>query len=311
MNAQSQAQSLALFEALQHLRLVTYFDVSATALYVNSGVRLPLDTRSGGGAYMEFRMDDHQAALPRHTVFPFLNAGVFLWQQLTPNMSAEDCLLVYKMNGWMAAAGIVLAEVILTLRTWAVWNRHCFLTVCMPALFLAYSVVVFIIMGIFLSSLQSLILPLPDLEGCLISAANPIYRWDFITSMVYEVGEYHRFMLLLMVVKSYQQFREAREIGSSQLLNVILKDGVMYYIYLSVLDMTNIIVISSVAPNLTVLLGLLIRVMHAMLACRVITNIRAQAKKQVIHGSKGTIGDLGTSVGTVVFAAHDSTGSLE
>ncbi|KAF9008470.1 hypothetical protein BDZ89DRAFT_547795 [Hymenopellis radicata] len=301
MDAQSQSQSLALFEALQHLRLVTYFDVSATALYVFDYL-LTLEQEVALIWGSEWTITKLLYLVTRYS--PFLNAGVFLWQQLTPNMSAERCLLVYKMNGWMAAAGIVLAEVILTLRTWAVWNRHRFLTVCMPALFLAHCVVVFTVMGIFLNSVQFPILLLPDLKGCLLSAANPIYRWDFITSMIYEVV-----MLLLMIVKSYQQFREAREIGSSRLLNIILKDGVMYYVYLSVLNITNVIVISSLAPDLLGLLGLLERVIHAMLACRVITNIRAQARKQVIHGSKGTIGDLGTSVGTVAFAAHDSTGS--
>ncbi|KAF9050638.1 hypothetical protein BDZ89DRAFT_1057090, partial [Hymenopellis radicata] len=241
---------------------------------------------------------------------PFVNVVLFLW--FTPNMSAENCLLIYRMNGWMAAAGVVLAEVILTLRTWAVWNRHRFLTVCMPALFFAYSVVVFTVMGIFQNSLQFSILPLPDPKGCFISAAKPIYRITAVpnTATLYSPAPV---MLLLMVVKSYQQFREAREIGSSQLLNVILKDGVIYYLYLSVLNITNVIAISSLAVRcLSLPLCIVLeRVIHAMLACRVITNIRSQAKKQVIHGSKGTIGDLGTSVGAVAFAAHDSTDSLE
>ncbi|KAF9035722.1 hypothetical protein BDZ89DRAFT_480978 [Hymenopellis radicata] len=303
MDAQSQAQSLALFEALQHLRLSTYFDVSATALYVFDYL-LTLEQEVDLIWGSKWTITKLLYLVTRYSTF--VTAGVFLWTDVTPNMSAENCLVVYKMDGWLATAGVVLAEVILTLRTWAVWNRHRFLTVCMPVLFLAHFVAVFTVMGIFLSSIQFLILPLPDLKGCLVSAANPIFRWDFITSMMYE-----GVMLLLMVAKSYQQFREAREISSSRLLNVILKDGVMYYLYLSVLNITNIIVISSVAPDLLSLLGLLIRIIHAMLACRVITNIRAQAKKQVIRGSQGTIGDLGSSVGTVAFAAYDSTGSPE
>ncbi|KAF9007741.1 hypothetical protein BDZ89DRAFT_1168438 [Hymenopellis radicata] len=303
MDTQSQSQSLALFEALRHLRLVTYFDVSATALYVfDYLLTLEQEVELIWGS--EWTITKLLYLVTRYS--PFVNAGVILWQQLTPNMSAENCVLVVKMDGWMATAGIMLAEVILTLRTWAIWNRHRFLTVCMPALFLVYSVVGFTVMGIFLSSLKFLILPLPDLKGCLVSAGNPIFRWDFIIIMIYEAV-----MLLLMVVKSYQQFREAREIGSSRLLHVVLKDGIIYYLYLSVLNIMNVIVISILAPDLATLIAELERVIHGMLACRVITNIRAQLKKQVIHESKGTIGDLGMSVGTVAFATHDSTGSLE
>ncbi|KAF9035751.1 hypothetical protein BDZ89DRAFT_1157728 [Hymenopellis radicata] len=208
MDAQSQSQSLALFEAVQHLRLVTYFDVSATALYVWPVLH---PGRIGAPNSRSIQVFDYLLTLEQEVELiwasewtitkllylvtrysPFVNAGVFLWQQVTPNMSAENCVLVFKLNGWMATAGIILAEVILTLRTWAVWNRHRFLTVCMPALFLAHCVVVFTVMGIFLNSVQFPTLPLPDLKGCLLSAANPIYRWDFITSMIYEVGEYHR-----------------------------------------------------------------------------------------------------------------------
>ncbi|KAF9035746.1 hypothetical protein BDZ89DRAFT_1062035 [Hymenopellis radicata] len=297
MDAQSEAQSLSLFEAVQHMRLSTVFDYLVT-------LEQEVDLIWGS----EWTITKLLYLITRYS--PFVNAVLFLWQQVTPNMSAESCLLVYKMNGWMATAGIILAEVILTLRTLAVWNRHRMLAGGLLTLFSAITIAAFAVMGIFQGSLQFQILPIPDFTFCFVSAANPIFRWDYILWMFYEVV-----MLLLMVVKSYQQFRQAREIGSSQLMNVILKDGVTYYIYLSVLNITNVIVISSLSPELLGLLGLLERVIHAMLACRVITNIRAQAKKQVIHGSKGTIDDLGStggsSVGMVVFAAHDSTGSLE
>ncbi|KAF9035730.1 hypothetical protein BDZ89DRAFT_1062012 [Hymenopellis radicata] len=287
MDAQSQSQLLALFEALQHQRLSTVITVFDYLLTLEQEVELIWGS--------EWTITKLLYLVTRYA--PFVNACVLLWRTLS------------QVIKWMATAGIMLAEVILTVRTWAVWNRHRFLTVCMPALFLASSVAAFTVMGIFLSSLQFLILPLPDLKGCLLSAANPIFRWDFITYMIYEVV-----MLLLMVVKSYQQCKFSRRHCVRSMTRGVVREariGVMYYIYLSVLNITNVILISSLAPDLLGLLALLERVVHAMLACRVITNIRAQAKKQVIDGSKRTIGDLGTSVGTVAFVAHDSAGSLE
>ncbi|KAF9035060.1 hypothetical protein BDZ89DRAFT_1130522 [Hymenopellis radicata] len=270
MDAPFQSQLLALFEALQHQQLVTYFEISGTALYVfDYLLTLEQEVELIWGS--RWTLTKLLYLFTRYS--PFIDVGLFLSHQVTPNMSGKTCLLIFKVNNWMSTAGMVLAEVILTLRTWAVWNRPRFLTVSMLTLFSASVITSFLVMGIFLSSLQ--------------------------------------FMLLLMVVKAYQQFRQAREIGSSQVLHVILKDGIMYYIYLSVLNITNVIVISSLAPDLLGLLVLLERVIHAMLACRVVTNIRAQMKKQFILGSTGTIGDLGTSVGMITFAAHDSIDSLE
>ncbi|KAF8877765.1 hypothetical protein CPB85DRAFT_1443515 [Mucidula mucida] len=291
------AESRALVQVLQHTQIINYFNMSAIVLYVFDYLS-SLDQEVGLIWGSDWTVTKFLYLVTRY--LPFIDMGLVLYDN-RPNMTPETCVFVSRLNGWMFTAGIVLAEVIFSLRTWAVWNRPRFLTVGMPVLFLASLIPAFVIMSMFLRSLQSQVLPLPNFKSCFISAANPIYRWEFVILMIYEAGEYHYSMLLLMVVKSYQQFREAREIGSSQLLHVVLKDGIIYYLYLSVLNITNVIVVSRLEPDLVGLFAVLERVIHAMLACRVVTNIRAQMKKQVIHGSKGPIGDLGSSVGELTF----------
>ncbi|KAF9033055.1 hypothetical protein BDZ89DRAFT_947948, partial [Hymenopellis radicata] len=119
---------------------------------------------------------------------PFVDIVVVLWHQVMPNMSLNDCSVAYKINGWMITLGISLAEAILTLRTWAVWNRHPYLTTAMPALFIAILTSTLVVIGLFLDSLQFVLLPIPDFKGCFVSGGDPILWWNFALLTGYEGG---------------------------------------------------------------------------------------------------------------------------
>ncbi|KAF9033066.1 hypothetical protein BDZ89DRAFT_1131133 [Hymenopellis radicata] len=304
MATQAQPQALALMLVLQHRQVVTYFDI-ASAVYVRKfpkPVGHCIDPSRALQLFDYFLTLSEEVELIWHArwnitkilylltrYLPFVDIAVAMWFQFTPNMSLDDCLVAYKMGSWMLVVGIVVAEALLTLRTWVVWNRHPYFTLAVSALFIAVLISALVVTGLFCRSLQFAPLPDPRLKGCLPSMGSSILLWDFGLLALYE-----GVMFILMAVKAYQQFVREAPVGSSQLLTAILKDGLLYYLYIAGISIMNIVLVTSLSRDLIILLALFKRAIHAILTCRTITNIRAQAKNQVIVGSSGVIDDLGT-----------------
>ncbi|KAJ3503599.1 hypothetical protein NLJ89_g8360 [Agrocybe chaxingu] len=66
--------------------------------------------------------------------------------------------------------------------------------------------------------------------------------------------------------------------GNHAMLKVVYRDGIVYYSYLFVLSLVNVIVMPRIPSDLATLLALLVRTLHALLTCRVILHIRAQGQ---------------------------------
>ncbi|KAF8907223.1 hypothetical protein CPB85DRAFT_1312162 [Mucidula mucida] len=285
MDTQAHPQVLALIPVLQ---LVSYFEVSASALYLFDYL-LTLSEEIEFIWHAKWNIIKILYLLTRY--LPFVNIAVAMWSQFTPNMSLEDCLVSHRMSSWIIVLGISFAEVLLTLRTWAVWNRQPYLTLAMSALFIAVMISGLVVVALFCRSLQFVMLPIPDFRGCFQSAGSSVLLWDAALLTIYQ-----GVMFLLVAVKAYQQSARETPAGSSQFLNAILKDGLIYYMYLAALSIMNIVLVRSLSQELVNTFSSLLgpAKIHAMLTCRTITNIRVRAKSQVIVGSSGDIDDLGT-----------------
>ncbi|KAF9024514.1 hypothetical protein BDZ89DRAFT_120100 [Hymenopellis radicata] len=286
MATEAQSQALALILVLQHRQVVTYFDISASALYLFDYL-LTLSDEVELIWHAKWNITKILYLLTRY--LPFVVIAVAMWFQFMPNMSLDDCLVAYKMSSGMIVVGIVFAEALLTLRTWVVWNRHPYFTLAVPALSIPVLISALVVIGLFCRSLQFAPLPDPHLKGCFLSMSSPILLWEFALLAIYE-----GVMFLLMAVKAYQQFVREAPVESSRLLNAVLNDGLLYYLYIAGVCIINIILVTSLSRDLIRLLALFKCAIHAILTCRTITNIRAQAKNQVIVGSSGAIDDVET-----------------
>ncbi|KAF9014550.1 hypothetical protein BDZ89DRAFT_1076533 [Hymenopellis radicata] len=200
-------------------------------------------------------------------------------------MSLNECYLAYRSAGWVFIIGFSVAEVILTIRTWAVWHCHRILSITLPLFYVACWSANFTFMGIFLSSMRFGTPPIQNFQGCLVTADDPILSWYWILLMIYE-----GVMLLLMSVRAYSEFRDVHA-PTPQLLAGILKDGILYYLYLFVLSVINVVVIRVLHHDYTNLFSFFERVIHTILTCRVIVNIRSQARKDVLVATD-LVGDL-------------------
>ncbi|KAH7903893.1 hypothetical protein BJ138DRAFT_1107287 [Hygrophoropsis aurantiaca] len=84
----------------------------------------------------------------------------------------------------------------------------------------------------------------------------------------------------LMALKAYHVFKESRILGTKDLLRTILHDGIIYYSVIFVLSFLNVMVIATQPSGLDLLITLPIRVIHSVVASRIILRIRQPGARE-------------------------------
>ncbi|KIM39322.1 hypothetical protein M413DRAFT_447260 [Hebeloma cylindrosporum] len=200
----------------------------------------------------------------------FVEAGMIIYQITIPGDWYEECSLAFKINAWLFVFGLGAGEVIMTTRTWAVWNRNRFLTYVLPIFYIVIWAGGFAINGVFVQSLKFDPNPRTPYVGCYATQGDPIIFISWILLLFYDTV-----MLVLMAIPAARSYRTR---GRSRLLNVVYRDGVMYYLYLFVVSLANIIVTLIFPPDLILVISFLSRMIHALLACRVVLHIDKYAR---------------------------------
>ncbi|KAJ8088358.1 hypothetical protein PM082_022431 [Marasmius tenuissimus] len=206
--------------------------------------------------------------LQRYLPF-FDTTGLVLHHQLGEDLTIKYCELNYHINGWCFIIGIVLSEILLTLRLWAVWKRSIPVAFGLVAFFLGCWIPCYILFNTFLNSTQFANPPLPHFRGCFISGGSHILYLCWVLMMVYDSGT-----LIMILIPGIAAFRLG---GSSELVKAVYRDGVMYYVYLFLVSMVNVIIILTLPPDLVHLLSSFERVLHSILVSRAVLHIRRLA----------------------------------
>ncbi|KAF9260102.1 hypothetical protein L218DRAFT_620160 [Marasmius fiardii PR-910] len=196
-------------EALVHKEIVSYIDVFSSTLLVYD-VLLNLDleiqhiwTRTWSLLTVLYTI---QRYLPL-----FDTAGLVLHHQFGANLTIRACLLSYNIDGWCFVVGIVISEMVLTLRLWAVWNKCVPVTIGLVLFFLGCWVPCFVLFSRFLSAMQFSVPALPHFRGCFIAGGSPILYMCWVLMMIYDSD---------------------RMGGSSGLVNAVYRDGAIYYAFI-------------------------------------------------------------------------------
>lgn len=199
---------------------------------------------------------------------PFIDSGIILWQLMKPEMSYGDCDFVYKSTGWLLLTGVFIAECILMLRTWAVYERRRAVAVGLAVWTVVTWVPNMTSLGIFLDSLRYGPLPVAHLpgSGCHVTSGSPIVFVCWVLLTVFEAA-----ILTLMVLKAVKTYRLEK---NSAVFRAVFRDGSVFYVYLFALSTANVIVILTASADLINLLSIIERVIHSVLTARIILDLR-------------------------------------
>ncbi|KAF8659938.1 hypothetical protein AX16_001674 [Volvariella volvacea WC 439] len=159
---------------------------------------------------------------------------LYLIQRYMPFADAIALTIWYKSMAWMYIIGVAISEVVLTWRAWAVWNQDKRLTYALPIFFLALWAPNFWCMSHFLDNVILYSLPEQNLY-CLFEPKNRSLAICYILLSAYEAC-----ILALMLLPGIQNGLIALDSG---LIKAVFRDGALFFVYLLVLSMVNVVVI--------------------------------------------------------------------
>jgi len=160
----------SLVRALQIMRLVTTFDVASSTIFIwdyilTFSMEVDLVWKS------EWNFMKGLYLLQRY--LPFIDTiWLVLYHQTGESLTDTACKRVYHASAVISVIGLAASEMVLTLRTWAVWHRNKRLSIILPVLYILFWGPAFVILGIFLKSITFGDPPYPGFTGCLLIHAN-------------------------------------------------------------------------------------------------------------------------------------------
>ncbi|EJD44300.1 hypothetical protein AURDEDRAFT_166682 [Auricularia subglabra TFB-10046 SS5] len=203
----------------------------------------------------------------RYSAWPELCAEMLLWFGM---LDDKHCRWVGK-----CLTGALLSQGVIMLRTWAIWNGS-FSFKLFFALVGSASAVTYIYLNaewIIHTRLEAVRDMYPGMRGCMFTAS---YRPVWIGWLLFCCND---FSLLFLTVIKYTQNRRRGLPRNPKLTAALYRDAFFYFSFMLPLAVANLTV-SLVATNYyQFLLYGMERILYTTLACRIIINLRAAARK--------------------------------
>jgi len=175
------------------------------------------------------------------------------------------CTSWWQVDTWLAVLSIAIINTLLLLRTWAIWGRS-------RNVFLSLSVlwILCLLTGVGSTLYEALTvigIPSPGIRPCLSTFPNPnLFYGSCASTIVWDCT-----ILVLTLIKVLPTLQLDR---LTPLFSRLLRDGVLYFVIISMASIANIIVIKAAPPALADMLFPFYRSIAVVLCSRLVLNLR-------------------------------------
>ncbi|KAH7915510.1 hypothetical protein BJ138DRAFT_1141486 [Hygrophoropsis aurantiaca] len=206
---------------------------------------------------------------------PFADTTVMiLYRDLLSGSNNRLCHITMSFVSVMYVISMTVGEVIILLRTWAIWGR----SPVVGLLLVTQAIVVFAMAIIFAVKYADSLLfvsasdsePIPlQLGGCITAGGSnaDLIDWSLFTGM-------ESFYLITMLVHTYPLIKRSWGVDSAWFYQVLFRDGIVYYMVLFTLSAINISIVVTQKGIASTSLATPTRVLHAIFSARIILHIR-------------------------------------
>ncbi|KAL5489762.1 hypothetical protein ACEPAI_4594 [Sanghuangporus weigelae] len=182
---------------------------------------------------------------------------------------SDDSLDRKEYCPWLTVVGTCISETILMIRTSAIWERRQSIR----------SVLLILGAGVFIPSIVIAQLEITSLDykpiahgGCIKS--RPSSRIIFVAYLLLVICE--TTIVALTLIQAWRHYRSNQI--ESPLISQLYQDGLLYFVYLQVFSIFNIIIAVAGPPDIGNLLATPQRVLHSLLCTRVLLHIRTHSR---------------------------------
>jgi len=204
----------------------------------------------------------------------FINITLAVFNRLEYNLSASACSNIDNVRTYVILFGIIVAEVILTLRVWVLWERNRKVGLYLLGISIATTSGGVVSCVLFGSNFNYVAVDTlsPNLSGCFFMSGKTDVLWAFVALIVQQT-----FIFVMTLVHGIQNFRASY---STSLLRTFYMDGVIYYLALQTLSVINLVVITTKrdSVHLANIMTYLQGVLHPILSARIILHLHEETR---------------------------------
>ncbi|KLO11735.1 hypothetical protein SCHPADRAFT_456567 [Schizopora paradoxa] len=280
---------------------------------VITGLRYRYKLRRRGEIHLEVPIIGGEMPLYHVSILRF-RRNVFLPPTLTPKGCHDNFVPI----PWLLAVGVVSSEAILITRTFAIYGRSYIILAYLVCMRIATVIPSLKLCNEWNKGMKYLDSPFPTLAPCLPKPNKNVKLWlDFLFIAIFDCH-----IVGLTLFKAYQQWRYG--LTKHRLITTIYRDGIGYFIVLFMVSTTNVTFLNTERNNLYFDFFILFqRIMYAILASRIVINVRKAASPAVDvdidtsgedpisfgrRGTTGTGGSLSALAVATVSHKHVETG---
>ncbi|TFK35851.1 hypothetical protein BDQ12DRAFT_687671 [Crucibulum laeve] len=194
---------------------------------------------------------------------PFVDTALSLYLLRTV-ITPESCLIHYRIMSWFIAMGMTVSEWILMLRTIAMWKRKKSIVILVAILALCTNIPGLVVTELEMRSLEFTPIPEFRVYGCNLYKASKIIIVSYLVILLSETV-----IVVLTMIKGYEHIRRS----TSPWVIQMYRDGLLFYIYILMFTLGNVIVPIVAQLNYKNILANPQRVFHSILCSRVIFGI--------------------------------------
>ncbi|KAF9465495.1 hypothetical protein BDZ94DRAFT_347747 [Collybia nuda] len=210
---------------------------------------------------------------------PFIDVPLTVYYYLNANASFRTCSILDSVTLWMTSFGIAMSEAILLLRTYALWSRSRIILVFLTTQFVGIYITVIIVLTIFIRSVKYGSPPLSIIKGCYDVEGSDIL---FIAFVLLLWNETVIFVLTMWIgIKRYRH-------SHNPLIVVLYRDGILFFALLFAISCTYIFVLTLGPTEYYDILNTFQRVVHSILASRIMLHVRERASAETDHVQMST-----------------------
>ncbi|KAH7929170.1 hypothetical protein BV22DRAFT_1192237 [Leucogyrophana mollusca] len=210
---------------------------------------------------------------------PFIDTTtLILYSGILPGPSERACHIAMGFVAYMYPFCMFVAEIIILVRTWAIWGRGRKLGVVLAVLTVAIFIVGCYFTAISVRALASSAASRSMLGGCFDTTPRlgPSDMDVVVWSLFMVQGSLY---LIMLIIHACLHFRQRCGMPASSLYKLLLRDGITYYAILLSLSAVNIAITATANQTgfHSISLAAPTRVLHAVLATRIVLRIRETA----------------------------------
>ncbi|KAH8801254.1 hypothetical protein DL96DRAFT_1775631 [Flagelloscypha sp. PMI_526] len=268
-------------EQIQAIDLTSKMELAALSILIwdylltfNLEFNLIWSAKFNGGTFLFF--------LTRYLPIADILVGLIGVDHQDSGNSRKACPRSYTAIVWLDVAGIQIAELILVLRTWAVYGRNKWILMGLLAVQTG-SLVYFCVAD--QQYVQSIVWSGPEfagISGCLILSAD---NWrNQILGNYIGIVALETIILVLTCARTFNFGGDRNKaISGLCLSHVILRDGLIFYFFILGISVANLVVLFMAPVSYFAILIVFQRTMHSIATGRIILHLRQVALHSAVH----------------------------